>query len=236
MATHTTAAPAAFDEYRASYDAVVQDSIGFSGLKHAVFLQAKVDLLADLFAAHFGTAARPSLLDVGCGVGLMHGRLRPLLRSLAGTDLSREALDRAAAENPDVEYRPQEGCRLPFPDAAFDATLAVCVFHHVEPTARDSLLSEMRRATRPGGLTVIIEHNPWNPGTRLAVARCPFDHDALLLGARASRALLVRGGYRDVRSRHFLMLPWASPISRAVEGAFRALPVGAQYAAYGSPS
>ena len=46
-----------FDQYRASYNRTVDDSISFSGLKHDFFLQAKVEPLADLIAER-GIAGR----------------------------------------------------------------------------------------------------------------------------------------------------------------------------------
>ena len=98
---------------------------------------------------------------------------------------------------------------------------------------REALVAEMRRVTRPGGLVALVEHNPWNPLTRLAVARCPFDDDAVLLGARAARGLLTAGGLAAVRSRHFLVLPATGPWVTAVERPLRALPLGAQYLAVG---
>lgn len=224
----------AFDAYRERYDSVVQDSIAFSGLRHGFFLDAKIELLGRLFRERFGAAVRPALLDVGCGVGLLHGGLRALTRSLVATDLSREALARAAAENPGVDYRPQDGNRLPAEAAAFDASLATCVLHHVPAGERAALLAEMRRVTRPGGLVVLIEHNPWNLLTRLAVARCPFDHDAALLDAAEGRRLLAGAGLGNVESRHFLLLPTARPWSRRVERALDSVPLGAQYLACGT--
>jgi SAM-dependent methyltransferase len=221
-----------FDAYDATYEGVVQDSIAFSGLSHDFFVRAKVTLLAELFARHFGSR-RPSLLDVGCGIGVMHALLRDVAGPLAGTDPSAAALARARREHPDVDYRPQDGQALPWPDAAFDVTLAVCVFHHVPLAHRDALLREMRRVTKPGGLVVIIEHNPWNPLTRLAVARCPFDHDAQLLRAGEGRDLLTRAGLGDVRSRHFLVFPRATRWTGVVERWLGSVPVGAQYAASG---
>ena len=229
----TPPAPAAFDAYRASYEGVVQDSIAFSGLKHDAFVRAKVDLIAEILRSHFG-GDLPALLDVGCGIGVMHEPLRPLVSTLAGADLSAEALARARDEHPGVDYRVQEPDRLPWPEASFDATLAVCVLHHVPPLERDGLVSEMRRVTRPGGAAIVIEHNPWNPLTRLAVARCPFDHDAVLLGAREGRRALARHGYRGVRSRHFLGIPVRNALARRVEAALGMLPLGAQYAAWGT--
>lgn len=222
-----------FDAYGGSYAEVVQRSIAFSGLKHDLFLRAKVRVLADLFRAHFGPE-RPALLDVGCGIGAMHELLRPIVGRLAGCDPSAESLAAARRRDEGVEVRQQFGETVPWSGNSFDATLAVCVFHHVVPERRDGLLSEMRRVTRPGGLVVVIEHNPWNPLTRLAVARCPFDDDAILLGAREGRALLRRGGLQDVRSRHFLVLPSADAWAGAAERPFARLPLGAQYAVSGT--
>jgi SAM-dependent methyltransferase len=224
---------APFDAYRTEYEALVERSIAFSGLRHDFFIAAKVALLADLFAERFG-GQRPLLLDVGCGVGRMHAALRPITGSLAGCDLSREALDRARVEHPWADYRAYDGTRLPWGDAAFDVSLAVCVLHHVPPTGWTALVAEMRRVTRPGGLVALIEHNPWNPATRLGVARCPFDHDAVLLTARRSRALLDAGGLTGVESRHFLLLPTAAAWARRLERRLGRIPAGAQYLAFGT--
>ncbi|MFO1185758.1 MAG: methyltransferase domain-containing protein [Bauldia sp.] len=225
---------AAFDAYARSYEDLVGDSIAFSGLKHDFFLTAKVRFLARLFAERFGEGARPAVLDVGCGVGRMHPLLAPLAGSLAGTDLSAEALARARADNPAVDYRTGSDGALPFADAAFDVTLAVCVAHHVPPADRPAFIAEMVRVTRPRGLVVLIEHNPWNPLTRLAVARCPFDADAVLLAAAEARRLLHRAGLGEVESRHFLLFPTAARIAEAVERRLARLPLGAQYAAVAS--
>ena len=221
-----------FDAYGGSYADVVQRSIAFSGLKHDLFLRAKARVLSGLFRTQFGLE-RPALLDVGCGIGALHEHLGPIVGRLAGCDPSAESLAAARRRDDAVDLRQQAGETLPWPEASFDAALAVCVFHHVPPAGREALVADMRRVTRPGGLVILIEHNPWNPLTRLAVARCPFDHDAVLLGAREGRALLRRGGLREVRSRHFLVLPSAGRWAGAVERPLERLPVGAQYAVSG---
>ena len=68
------------------------------------------------------------------------------------------------------------GLRVPYESARFDLVIAVCVFHHVEIAERQKFMIELKRVARPGGLVCIMEHNPYNPLTRLAVMRCPFDH------------------------------------------------------------
>jgi SAM-dependent methyltransferase len=222
----------AFDAYDKTYEAVVQDSIAFSGLKHDFFLEAKIIALKRLFQSHFGDR-KPSLLDVGCGVGRMHPLFKDIVGGLAGCDPSADSVARASTDNPAVAYRKSAGSDLPWDTAAFDVTLAVCVFHHVPVEERAALLADMHRTTRPGGLTVIIEHNPLNPLTRLAVARCPFDHDAALLTAGESKRLLRDAGYADAASRFFLLLPTRARLAAWVEQRTEALPLGAQYMAVG---
>ena len=95
-------------------------------------------------------------------------------------------------------------------------------------------MREMRRVVRPGGLVCVIEHNPLNPLTRLAVARCEFDRDAVLLGAGTARKLMAGAGLRQIDSRYFVLLPWEATPARRVEGALSQLPLGAQYAAFGT--
>lgn len=222
----------AFDSYRSSYESVVQDSIAFSGLKHDFFLAAKIIQLKALFERHFGTT-KPALLDIGCGVGRMHPLLMPLCASLSGTDLSTESLERARLDNPDVSYRTQLEGRLDWPDEAFDATLAVCVLHHVPVVERPGFMAEMARVTRPGGLAIVIEHNPLNPLTRLAVARCPFDHDAVLLRHGEAAERLAAAGLNGIESRHFLIAPTLAAPIRRIERLFERVPLGAQYISHG---
>ncbi|WP_029030780.1 class I SAM-dependent methyltransferase [Salinarimonas rosea] len=223
---------ASFDAYRESYEDEVARSIAFSGLSHDFFLAAKADFLAGLFARHFGERA-PDLLDVGCGVGRLHPLLQPLVSRLVGTDVSAQSLARARQDNPFAEYREGDGGALPAEDASVDVALATCVVHHVPPACWPSFVADMRRVVRPGGLVVLIEHNPLNPGTRLAVARCPFDHDAVLLGARRARALLAQAGCTAVESAHILLAPTAAPWARGLERRLAQLPLGAQYVAWG---
>lgn len=221
-----------FDSYRDNYEAEVQRSISFSGLKHDFFLQAKIDFLRPLFASHFAEQP-PLLLDVGCGVGRMHPLLMPITSHIIGCDVSLDSLSRARTENPTLDYRPIEDGRLPSDNESVDVSLATCVLHHVPPSEWFSFIGEMARVTRPGGLVILIEHNPWNPGTRLAVARCQFDRDAVLASARRGRALLQGASLHNVQSDHILLFPTAAAPVRRVEKLLAKFPLGAQYCAWG---
>jgi SAM-dependent methyltransferase len=222
-----------FDKYDKRFGAVVQSSIDFSGLPHSFFTAAKVDALREHVATRLHGMHNPDMLDVGCGVGEFHPLVRGMFGRICGTDVSAASIAQARIRNPEVQYDAYVGETLPYDSAAFDLSIAICVLHHVPPTQWVGFLREMRRVVRPGGLVCLIEHNPLNPLTRLAVKRCEFDRDAVLLHAARTRALMADAGLHDARSHYFLLLPSAAPLARRVERSLRRIPLGAQYIASG---
>jgi ubiquinone/menaquinone biosynthesis C-methylase UbiE len=221
-----------FDDYGDSYGETVERAIRFSGLRHDFFLKAKSNLLRRLVIerrlGQDGTGVRA--LDVGCGIGSLHRHLKGAFSTLDGCDVSAEGILRARQDNPSVAYSVCTCTRLPYEDRAFDLVFVSCVLHHVAPDDWRDFLGEMRRVLRRGGIACVIEHNPWNPMTRLAVLRCPFDKDAVLLRAAKVEALLRETGFTEVRSEHFLLLPQAGGLAGKIERALATLPLGAQYA------
>ena len=222
-----------FDKYDKSYGAVVQSSIDFSGLPHGFFTAAKANALHELVATRLSGMSDLRMLDVGCGIGEFHSFVRGMFGRICGADVSAASIAQARIKNPGVEYEAYAGDILPYDNAAFDLSIAICVLHHVLPSQWSGFIREMRRVVRPGGLVCLIEHNPLNPLTRLAVARCEFDRDAVLLNASGTRGLMADAGLRDVQSDHFLLLPWATPLARRVERGLGRIPFGAQYIASG---
>ncbi len=223
---------ALFENYSENYGTVVQSSIDFSGLPHDFFMAAKADLLRELIAAHV-KSEKPSLLDVGCGIGALHPFLRGIFESLSGADVSPSSIAHARTRNPGIDYRVYTDGRLPYEPSSFDVATAVCVMHHVPPQEWTAFVAEMRRVVRPGGIVCVIEHNPFNPLTRLAISRCEFDRDAVLLRAGRTRHLLQDVGLHDVDSCYFLLLPSAHALARRWERAFGRVALGAQYAVWG---
>ena len=218
-----------FDAYKDSYRDAVQDSISFSGLEVEFFAERKVSHLLHLARARLGPPSSLRVVDVGCGVGLSDGLLAPAVGELHGVDRARGALETAARANPRVQYHHFDGERLPFGDGALDLAFAINVLHHVPPQDRSRLVSEMARIVRRGGLVAIYEHNPLNPLTRLAVHRCAFDADAVLLG-RGELARLARGAGLDlVMQPYIVFFPWRARPFAMIERALGWLPLGAQH-------
>jgi SAM-dependent methyltransferase len=222
-----------FDSHADRYQEQVDHGIAFAGVEHEVFLRAKTGVL--LAEAHrLGRPGDLKMLDVGCGVGAFARHLIDDIGELHGVDVSAESAERAAADLPNGHFAAYDGARLPYADAQFDVTYAVCVFHHVEPVDRPALAAEMKRVTRPGGLVMLFEHNPWNPLTRLVVSRIPFDEGVELLPVGQARTLLQQAQLAKLRSRFILFAPSASSRVLAAERMLGWLPLGAQYVAIGT--
>lgn len=218
-----------FDAYGESYDDVMKKSIGFMGQNHDYYTQAKADCILDVLKRRFGDTKNLQVLDVGCGVGKTDGFLFESLDKLTGVDISSVSIEQARRHNPQVCYETYDGQHLPFEEASFDAAFLICVLHHVVPAERSALLREVRRILRPGGVLLIFEHNPFNPLTRLAVARCEFDRDANLLVRQTSARLLQESRTPVFEQRYILFLPFRLKGFSRVEKGLRHFAAGAQY-------
>ncbi len=102
-------------------------------------------------------SADGSILDVGCGTGILAQRLArsvvPLPR-LTGIDIDLERL-RIASRSSHGRSVLASARALPFPAQTFSATVDILTLQHIaEPAAA---LREMRRVTRPGGTVLAVE-------------------------------------------------------------------------------
>jgi SAM-dependent methyltransferase len=130
-----------------------------AGSAYQRFMGRFSDLLGAPFADFAGVRAGSGMrvLDVGCGPGALLTELAGRLgvEQIAGA----APFVQAARERlPGVEVHEAPAERLPFGDAAFDATLAQLVVQFMADPARG--VAEMARVTRPGGV----------------VAACVWDH------------------------------------------------------------
>lgn len=218
-----------FDSYGESYDDVMKKSIGFMGQNHDYYTSAKAHHILDVLQRQFGNTKKLQVLDVGCGVGKTDGFLSPELGKLTGVDVSSVSIEKARHQNPQVDYELYDGKNLPFANATFDAAFLICVLHHVFPAERNALLQDVRRVLKPGGVLLVFEHNPFNPLTRLAVARCEFDRDARLLFRKSSARLLREINTPVFEQRYILFLPFRLKWFCCIEKILRHFAAGAQY-------
>jgi ubiquinone/menaquinone biosynthesis C-methylase UbiE len=222
-----------FDRHAANYSSAIEETIGVFGQSHDFYVRHKAILLKEAFDR---LPARPKVLDVGCGIGLVHSLLKPLVSELHGVDVSAASIETARNNNADVRYQAYDGHKLPYGDAEFDAAFAICVMHHVPVPEWPAFGAEMARVVKPGGLLIVIEHNPANPATQWVVRNSPLDENAVLVQPRKLRGILQASGVESIATRFVLFTPFEGGIFRKLDGVLRAVPLGAQYMMSGTRS
>ncbi|KXK44333.1 MAG: SAM-dependent methyltransferase [Chlorobi bacterium OLB5] len=218
-----------FDDYVESYKNEVDDSIGFIGQDVDFFIEIKAELLLKLADKNFRDLSAIKVLDIGSGVGLVDSFLKGKIKNLYGVDVEEGVVEKAKYNNPEVNYSIYNGSKLPFEDNTFDLCFAINVMHHVPPSLWENFLQEMRRVLKPGGLAAVFEHNPLNPLTRLAVARCEFDRDAVLLHHGKIKSLFKTAGLKLFEDKFIVFFPFKAKLFRGIESAIGWLPLGAQH-------
>jgi ubiquinone/menaquinone biosynthesis C-methylase UbiE len=218
-----------FDQYADNYSAEIDKSLGAFGTEHDFFTQHKAWLIDRILVKSGRNPAKMSLLDVGCGVGKIHGTLKGLMQKVSGVDISAESIRIAKEDHVQCDYKTYDGQHLPYADGSFDMAMAICVFHHIPPAQWQQVAAEMLRVVKTNGLVLIIEHNPFNPVTRYIVNSCSFDADAVLLSPRRLRKLFAVPNAQDIATRSILNIPPKSESLRKLDMSLGILPIGAQY-------
>ena len=102
------------------------------------------------------------LLDIACGTGRFLREVRrtyPAMR-LAGLDLSRSYLNEAERHLNGlraVRWIEANAEAIPLADASQDIVTTIFLFHELPPEVRRTVISQMARVLKPGGLLVFID-------------------------------------------------------------------------------
>ena len=112
----------------------------------------------DVAVQELRSAAPDSLLEIGCGTGLLAERVARELSDaqVLATDRSERMVALTAERG--IASRVVDADELPFAEAGFDAVLAAWMLYHVPDL--DRTLSEVRRVLRPGGRWVFSVNHP----------------------------------------------------------------------------
>lgn len=141
------------DDHRFDQTAVKQYAAIYRAPKIAARRKATMDVLDLKVGEH--------VLDIGFGPGYFSSELADIVGpqgKVAGIDFSRSMLDIASAicdEKPQINLQVGDAKQLPYPDASFDAAIAVQVYDYIDdvPLA----LSELHRVLKPKGRAVIAD-------------------------------------------------------------------------------
>jgi SAM-dependent methyltransferase len=141
-----------YDKYGSSNPVVKRLMANFEGTLEELFTQAAPD----------------SLLDVGCGEGVLTAKWAPRVHGrVVGIDLDDPALhaEWATRQAPNLEYMVMKAENLPFADDEFDAASAIEVLEHVPDP--EHTVAEMARVGRRS-LLVSVPREPLWRGLNMA--------------------------------------------------------------------
>ena len=218
----------AFDQYANDYQKLVERSLAVSGEGPAYFARRRAEFLQRQLSR---LGVQPgTVLDFGCGTG---GAVPHLLKVLGA---SRVVGVDPSARSLEVARRRHGAANVSFalpsdrPSAGDIDVAYVCgVFHHIPPPQRADAAEYVYQSLRPGGVFSFWEHNPFNPGTRYSMYKCPFDEDAVTLTPAEARRMLRAAGFRVLRTDYLFIFPRFLKFLRGIEPRVTRLPLGGQY-------
>ncbi|KJH87244.1 SAM-dependent methyltransferase [Pseudomonas fluorescens] len=220
---------AEFDSLADEYHDKHKENIAITGEDPEFFSEYKI---ADLAAfVRLRKLPADSILDFGSGIG----NSVPFFRNyfpdavLHCGDVSGRSIEIAKTRFPGDEKYTLIGDTIPLASESQDIVFSACVFHHIPHEDHRHWLEELRRVTRPGGLLVIYEHNPFNPLTVRAVNTCPLDVNAKLIAGRTMGKRAESAAWKDAQVTYRVFFPSMFSFLRPIEKYLGWLALGAQY-------
>jgi ubiquinone/menaquinone biosynthesis C-methylase UbiE len=117
----------------------------------------------DLLVRVSGVTAEDTVLDLGCGPGVVSCAFAAVAKHVTGLDLAPVMLESAQKRQQqlgltNLTWVSGDVAALPFADASFSTVITRYTFHHfLSPTA---VLAEMKRVCKPGGRIVVADVTP----------------------------------------------------------------------------
>ena len=151
-----------------------------------------------------GAISSNTVLDVGCGPGLLACAFAVRARSVTGIDVTAAMLQQARAEQSRSSLRnahwvQADATCLPYRDHQFSIVTSRLTFHHLEQPL--TVLREMARVCRPHGQVVVVDVSPDSSKAaafdRMEKLRDPSHTHALSL--EEMTALFAATGLRNPR-------------------------------------
>jgi SAM-dependent methyltransferase len=204
----------------ASYDALAAEFEQHDPRDHHTYLSSK--LRSDYSLLESVGVEGKSVLNVGCSFPIDELYYARKVGSWVAIDLSGPSLEAAETIlkrelHPDLaakfSFRVADACDLPFDDDTFDISVSMSTVDHI-PTAeaREKAVSEMARATKPGGHVIVTVPNRWclpyaagvSKMTREQTLHYGYVH---LFSPREIRQIGERAGLRPVAFRSSISSP-----------------------------
>lgn len=92
-----------------------------------------------------------SILDLGCGTGILTSQLANFAGTLIGVDSSENMIEMAQKQYPNIKFMVCDALALPF-EKQFDVVFSNAVFHWI--TDHNALLNNIYKVLKPNGILV----------------------------------------------------------------------------------
>lgn len=142
-----------FDLWADGYDA----SVGLSDEANRYPFAGYKRVLGEIYRRLRETQAR-SVLDIGCGTGVLGAKLCAAGVDVTGLDFSQEMLKNARERMPEarlIQWDFGKGLPEKVKTGAYDAVICTYAIHHLTNGGKAALFEEMVRCLRPGGRIMI---------------------------------------------------------------------------------
>ncbi len=219
-----------FDKFADEYYNIHNENLRISGEAPEFFAAYKIRDVEAIFK-HIGVKDL-RILDFGAGVG---SSVPHFSKAFTGSHITCLDVSAKSIKAGHKRYKHLSsfvhfgGKVIPFQDRSFDLAFTACVFHHIDQAHHSSLIEELYRVLKYGGMVFIFEHNPMNPFTTYTVNRCPFDENAVLINPRKLHNLIKVSGFNKTLLRYRIFFPSFLRFFRPAEKYLTWLPLGAQY-------
>lgn len=217
-----------FDNYTRNYQKTINNSLNKFGGNQQTFTYSKSFIIRKLLKKN-NLIKNISVLDFGCGIGLLHKYLSDKNINIYGIDVSKNSLKIAKKNNPRSKLKYFNGKKIPYSDNKFDLVIVSCVFHHINKKFHKKILKEIKCKLKKNGTLIIFEHNPFNPITRYIFNNNPFDKKARLIFPISFRKNLNELGFNEIKKSYHMFLPLRLNYTYFLEKFFFWFPLASQY-------
>lgn len=108
------------------------------------------------------------VLDYGCGSGLLTRWLKDKMLDVRGVDFSRNLINIAKQENPDITFNLSDIISTPYATGTFDIIISGLVLHYVQDL--DTVFTEVARILNTNGILIFTMHHPFDEVMEVSVA------------------------------------------------------------------
>jgi ubiquinone/menaquinone biosynthesis C-methylase UbiE len=98
------------------------------------------------------------ILDLGCGPGIHAKKLFDMGAKIKGIDISKELIELARKEAPEIEFKLGDAEKLPYKNSEFDIVVSSLVLCHLKNWGK--VLREVKRVLKRNGIFIFSGYNP----------------------------------------------------------------------------